>query len=274
MADAEDLARELAQARAERHVEALEHDLAERVGVVALGHQRPRSATSCIRPDRRTGSRGPRRAPRGASLRLPVVAREHVGEALRRAASRAPRAGRRAGWSPACTGSSRSRWSRSSRSQSQYERGSFAACRRGERLGADRVERQARRQHQPLLRAADGDVDAPFVVAVVDRAERARSCRPCSSAGWPARSIAARIGAMRDVTPVDVSLWTTQHRLDRVLAGPRRASPRSRAGSTPWRQSPGTKSTTRPSRSRHLAATASRSGRSRTSARGRRATAC
>ena len=43
---------------------------------------------------------------------------------------------------------------------------------RGERLVADRVERQARRQHQALLRAGDGDVDAPFVVAVVDRGER------------------------------------------------------------------------------------------------------
>ncbi len=41
-----------------------------------------------------------------------------------------------------------------------------------ERLVGDRVEGQARRQHQPLLRAADRDVDAPLVVAVVDRAER------------------------------------------------------------------------------------------------------
>src|SRR5215211_664663 len=41
-----------------------------------------------------------------------------------------------------------------------------------ERLVGDRVEGQARRQHQPLLRAADCHVDAPLVVAVVDRAER------------------------------------------------------------------------------------------------------
>jgi hypothetical protein len=46
-------------------------------------------------------------------------------------------------------------------------------ARRGERLLAQRVEGQAGRQHQALLRAADGDVDTPFVVAVVDRAERA-----------------------------------------------------------------------------------------------------
>src|SRR3546814_8283999 len=34
------------------------------------------------------------------------------------------------------------------------------------------VERQARRQHQALLRARNGDVDAPFVMAVVDRGQR------------------------------------------------------------------------------------------------------
>ncbi len=36
----------------------------------------------------------------------------------------------------------------------------------------DRVEREPRRKHQALLRAADGDVDFPLVVAIVDRAER------------------------------------------------------------------------------------------------------
>ncbi len=41
-----------------------------------------------------------------------------------------------------------------------------------QRLGAHRIEAEARRQHQALLRAADGDVDAPLVVAVVDRGER------------------------------------------------------------------------------------------------------
>ena len=35
-----------------------------------------------------------------------------------------------------------------------------------------RVEGQPGRQHQALLRAADGDIHAPFVVPVVDRAER------------------------------------------------------------------------------------------------------
>ena len=41
----------------------------------------------------------------------------------------------------------------------------------GNRLVADRVERHAGRQHQALLRAADRDVHAPFVVAIVGRGE-------------------------------------------------------------------------------------------------------
>ena len=45
----------------------------------------------------------------------------------------------------------------------------------GQRLVAHRVERHARRQHQALLRAANGDVDAPFVVAIVGGCER-RNC--------------------------------------------------------------------------------------------------
>src|SRR3954454_17098436 len=35
-----------------------------------------------------------------------------------------------------------------------------------------RVKAEAGRQHQPLLRAPDRDIDAPFVMPVVDRAER------------------------------------------------------------------------------------------------------
>ncbi len=41
-----------------------------------------------------------------------------------------------------------------------------------EGLVADRVEADARRQHEALLRARDGDVDLPLVVPVVDAAER------------------------------------------------------------------------------------------------------
>ena len=48
------------------------------------------------------------------------------------------------------------------------QRGFF---RRGERLVADRVERQSGRQHQTFLRTRDGDIDAPFIVAVINRCE-------------------------------------------------------------------------------------------------------
>ena len=41
-----------------------------------------------------------------------------------------------------------------------------------QRLRAERVERHAGRQHQTLLRAADGNVHAPFVMAIVGRGER------------------------------------------------------------------------------------------------------
>ena len=42
----------------------------------------------------------------------------------------------------------------------------------GQRLFRHRVETEPRRQHQPLLRAGDGDVDPPFVVTIVDRGQR------------------------------------------------------------------------------------------------------
>ena len=35
-----------------------------------------------------------------------------------------------------------------------------------------RVERQARRQHQALLRSGHGDIDTPFIMPVVDRGKR------------------------------------------------------------------------------------------------------
>ena len=46
------------------------------------------------------------------------------------------------------------------------------AFRRRKRLVAHRVEGHSGRQHQALLRAADGDVDAPFVVPVIGGGER------------------------------------------------------------------------------------------------------
>ena len=57
-------------------------------------------------------------------------------------------------------------------SQAQNDFGSFDVFAARQRLVADRVERHAGRQHQALLRAADGDVDAPFVVPVIGRGQR------------------------------------------------------------------------------------------------------
>ena len=50
--------------------------------------------------------------------------------------------------------------------------GQIRSFRRRNRLFAHRIEGQARRQHQPLLRAGHGDVDTPFAVPVVDRGQR------------------------------------------------------------------------------------------------------
>ena len=57
-----------------------------------------------------------------------------------------------------------------------------------------------------------------------------------SSAGWPAASIALRTAAMSEVTPVEVSLWTTHTALILRLAVARAGAPRSRSASTPRRQ--------------------------------------
>ncbi len=68
-----------------------------------------------------------------------------------------------------------------------------------------------------------------------------------SSAGWPTASSAARTSGTRLVTPVDVSLCTTQTAL--IVCWSSAASRWAiSAGSAPWRQSPGITSTCSPSR--------------------------
>ena len=67
------------------------------------------------------------------------------------------------------------------------------------------------------------------------------------SPGWPAWSIARRTSAIREVTPVEVSLWTTAIALMRRARSSASAAP-TRSGSTPWRQSPGSSSTSSPRR--------------------------
>ena len=152
--------------------------------------------------------------------------------------------------------------------------GARQACvlRCGERLFRDRVETQPRRQHQPLLRAADGNIDLPFVVAIVDRGQRRdrvdhkqgrvagpvdRSADLRDAAGDPGRGLVVN-GADR-LDPV---------RRDRRSAFPRPAPDRRRAANRPARIRPRARAGS-PS-----AATGWRNARSRTSARCRPATSC
>ena len=57
-------------------------------------------------------------------------------------------------------------------SQSQYDRGSLAFLAGGQRLLGNRVEAEAGRKHESLLRSGNRDVDFPLVVTIVDRTER------------------------------------------------------------------------------------------------------
>ena len=66
-------------------------------------------------------------------------------------------------------------------------------------------------------------------------------------AGCPARSSARRTSATREVTPVEVSLWTMQTALIRWPRSAARVASTC-SGSTPWRQSPGSSSISSPSR--------------------------
>ena len=92
-----------------------------------------------------------------------------------------------------------------------------------ERLGTHCVERQAGWQHQPFLRAGDSHIDAPLVMAVVDRGERRdgvneQECRVPRSVDGAAHLVNGRRGAGRGLV-VDHA-----HGLDfpaAVLAQPR-----------------------------------------------------
>ena len=114
VADAEHAALDLAQAGAEREVEALVDEAAHRVGVDAGRHDHAGQHRRVGAPARRTGSAAPRRRPRRARLRPSAGGARTRCRGPRRAASRAPRRGRRGGWCSACTASSRRRsWRRS-----------------------------------------------------------------------------------------------------------------------------------------------------------------
>ena len=66
------------------------------------------------------------------------------------------------------------------------------------------------------------------------------------SAGWRAASMARRTSSMREVAPVEVSLWTT-HTALMVCPLSSRSLASMAAGSAPARQSEGMNSGTRPS---------------------------
>ena len=171
MADAEHLARDLAEALAERHVEVLECHLAEGVGVVALGHDDGRqsgaiglgvAAQDLEAPgvDCRAGRLGVARV--AGEDRVEPFLQQHVA----RLAEAVEQVGGGRGWEPA-VGIGR-----------QHLLPIPVGARRVSGLGsrqrflADGVEGKAGRQHQALLGTRDGHVDTPRVVAIVDRAQR------------------------------------------------------------------------------------------------------
>ncbi len=170
MTDAEDLAGDLAEARAQGHVEALEHGAAKRIGVVPRRQQqrgeraRPRARIGAENLDAPGGG--------GASRRLgqTVVPGEDVAEALLlehgdRLLEPEQQGGRRREGKEAALAGGDHRLPFPIRAR---QLGALAGV---ERLGGDGVEAEPRRQHQPLLRAGDGDVDAPFVVAEIGDGE-------------------------------------------------------------------------------------------------------
>ena len=139
-----------------------------------------------------------------------------------------------------------------------------------QRLRAHGVEAEAGRQHQALLRAADGDVDAPLVVPVVDRPERGDRVDQEQGVGPRGVDRLAHLGdAAGDARSRSRCAPPSRRRSrDRCAARPPPCRGRRRGASRP-----------RPSRPRARAArpspaTASRSGRSRRPAPGRPATAC
>src|SRR5438309_6615556 len=172
MADAEHLATELAEAGAERHVKGLENDLAYVVRVMAGGYQHCGERSGVLARIERKHFQTPGADGAARRLRMALVPREDRVEALfveqhaERFAQAVEQIGRRrigeiAGLAVGDHIVPRPVAARQARG--------FGG---GQRLGRDAVERQPRRQHQPLLRAGYRDIDAPFVVPVVDRSER------------------------------------------------------------------------------------------------------
>ncbi len=170
MGDPERLALELVEAGAERHVEIVEHDFPEMVGVMAFRHhdagQRRRIGLRILA----LGFQSPRLHRRPRRRADALVAGEDIvepfllqhGNRFFQSIEQVDR--RRVGpgahlvvgddFLPVPIGAHRR-----------------IGLRYGKRLFRHRVEAEAGRQHQPLLRAADRHVDAPGVMLVFQRGE-------------------------------------------------------------------------------------------------------
>src|SRR6266481_1087479 len=169
--DPEYFPRELPQTGAERHVVGFENDLAQRVGVVAGGHHHRGERVRILLGHGAQDLQAPGayRAPR--ALRVARMAGEDVLQALllehrERFAQAVEQVGRRR------VGEVAGLVVGKHLIPGPIGAREFRRLRRLARLFAHAIERQAGRQHQAFLRAGDGDVDAPLVVAVVDRGKR------------------------------------------------------------------------------------------------------
>ena len=171
MADAKHFSSELAEARAERHVVIVEHDLAEAVGVVSRRHQHRRQHRRIFRRFEAQHLEPPMRDRGAGRGRKPLVAGEHIVEPLleqhrdRLAQAVQQVGGRRVGEEAGGVGLEHL-------FPVPIGPRHLVGLRGGAGLFGDGVEAEPRRQHESLLRAGDGDVDLPLVMPVIDRAER------------------------------------------------------------------------------------------------------
>ena len=118
----------------------------------------------------------------------------------------------------------------------------------GQRLAADRGKGHAGRQHQPLLRAGDDDIDAPFVHAEIHRGERGDRVDQEQRRMLCRIDRPAQCGDRVDDAGRGLAMHQ-QHRLDAVLSGPRAAALRACRDRAGWRQSFAKVSTSRPNAS-------------------------
>ena len=167
MTDAKHLARQLGQAGAERHVVILEHDLAELVGVVSGRHQHGGQHRRILRWFKAQHLKAPMGNRGTGGGREALVAGKHLIEPLLEQ--------HRDGFAQAVKqvggggiGEEAGRVGLEHLFPIPVRARHLVGLRSRPRLFGDGVEAEPRRQHKSLLRTADGDVDFPLVVVVVD----------------------------------------------------------------------------------------------------------